>query len=286
MFEQIPQQNANRQNKIEKKIEETESEQKEKPSEQLTKLLEKISDDLEKEGLPIDKKARIDSKFFEKVYSQKEIEGDQKKIEELEKQWYKNKNPQQIETEKEHQIGEKLEATKTVILNKFMGDRFYVMRTNRYDDVFNKVDNVIMDKKNGEIVCAFDEVADIKDKRFYEKRDKVLARNQKGVQLKYGLKMENQEILPSPVKKLPIFYIALPQKYLDKCLNALIPNLDTKTEEEKMFFNYTLMVIDHEIQTLNKSDWEIDDSVLEKIENFSQTIKNYEKINDLKKPKN
>ncbi|HQP90513.1 MAG TPA: T9SS type A sorting domain-containing protein, partial [Bacteroidales bacterium] len=39
---------------------------------------------------------------------------------------------------------------------------------------------------------------------------------------------------------LPIFYIALPQKYLDKCLNALIPNLDTKTEEEKMFFNYTL----------------------------------------------
>ena len=46
------------------------------------------------------------------------------------------------------------------------------------------------------------------------------------------------------------------------------------------------MVIDHEIQTLNKSDWEIDDSVLEKIENFSQTIKNYEKINDLKKPKN
>ena len=74
MFEQIPQQNANRQNKIEKKIEETESEQKEKPSEQLTKLLEIISDDLEKEGLPVDKKARIDSKFFEKVYSQKEIE--------------------------------------------------------------------------------------------------------------------------------------------------------------------------------------------------------------------
>ncbi len=81
----------------------------------------------------------------------KEFKKDKKKVKELEKKWHKE--------EKEKNFGELWEKAKTVILNKIIGTEFIVVRASKHDDYENGVDNIIINKETGNVVCAFDEVS-------------------------------------------------------------------------------------------------------------------------------
>ena len=50
------------------------------------------------------------------------------------------------------------EMSLTLLLNKFLKKDFIVARASSYDDYNNGIDNVLIDKTSGEVLCGFDEV--------------------------------------------------------------------------------------------------------------------------------
>ena len=66
--------------------------------------------------------------------------------------------------------GALLEAAKTILFHKAIKSDFLVMRSSNFDDYENGVDNVMVNKKTGDIICAFDEVNDKKDGKFCQKK--------------------------------------------------------------------------------------------------------------------
>ena len=127
------------------------------------------------EGIPVTDSCRVDEEQFRELYGSEEVQHD---LETLQKQEKRIGTFGLSEAELLRQReGEQLEALTVIVLNKFLAENFAVVRTSRYDDVVHKADTLILDRKSGEIVCALDEVEDIRGERFAEKRDDVIKRN-------------------------------------------------------------------------------------------------------------
>ncbi len=261
---------------------------------ELEGFLKKLSEQLRKEGLPVEDNCRISEKeyiFFEEnfnnrryflskekakeLYSLNKIKEDQEKILEKEKEWFQEENKEIIEEKRKKKVGEQFEMLKTAILNKFLNDKFYIIRANLFDDIFNKVDNVIIEKETGKTICAFDEIGDINSERFLEKKDKVLLKNKDGVKLKYGLKIQEGKIFLGEIKNLPIFYLAFDFNHFNKVLNSFSSNLKEKSDCEQKAFEFFITLISKEINDLYKKRIEINPEVLENIEHFSKILKKY-----------
>ncbi len=177
---------------------------KEKPIDRLKSEIRDMSLGLQKEGVPVDEKARIDIKKFGDVYSKQTIESDGAWVKDLRGRWenaaassdkmswlYGREQIKQ-KVAQENPIGGVWEMLSTKILHQNLGKDFIVARTSEYDDARYKVDNIILDKKTGHVVCAFDEVATNSGERFEDKKNKILERNWQrgGTDLKYGISFE------------------------------------------------------------------------------------------------
>ncbi len=205
----------------------------------LENYLEKTSRKLEKSGIPVKKDCRIDfqSDFFKDFKKQNK---DIKKAQNLEKEL-------EIKTNKQ-KAGEQLEMLKTGLFDKFLGESIYVLRSSKYDDYFNSIDNVLIDKKSGEMVCAFDEVAfkdRTQDQRLHEKKMKLYKINVNGGgKLDYGLKIEKNKIKPSKIENIPVFYISFPLKILKRA----IQKFDTDQNFNKKLFNVFMKRLNKQIE--------------------------------------
>ncbi|MGB9681281.1 MAG: hypothetical protein ACPLXL_01935 [Minisyncoccia bacterium] len=262
---------------------------------ELEGFLKKLSEQLRKEGLPVEDNCRISEKDYifseenfnnrkyflsreqaEELYSLNKIKEDQEKILEREKEWFQEENQEIIKEKRKKKVGEQFEMLKTAILNKFLNDKFYIIRTNLSDDIFNKVDNVIIEKETGKTICAFDEIGDINSERFLEKKDKVLLKNKEGVKLKYGLKIQEGKIFLGEVKNLPIFYLAFDFRHFNKVLSEFPSDFKEKSDCEKRAFEFFTTLILKEASDLYKKRIEINPEVLENIEHFSRILKKYQ----------
>ncbi len=225
----------------------------EQGAEKLRKLEEQLGQKLNKEGVPVGSNCRINMDAFEGLYSQSDIEKDKKLAEEWEKEWHKGIAPEEIEKEKIKSDGEQFEVLKTIIFNKFLGEDFIVARASLYDDIKNKIDNVILDKKSGNLICAFDEVADASGKKFEEKKEGVLSRNinsSEEMKLKYGLQMKEEKIIPGTDDHFPLFYLALPPDRIKEAIKRMGTTIDEKTDYETKLFSYFISSIDAQIKAL------------------------------------
>ncbi len=118
----------------------------------------------------------------------------------------------------------------TVFLNKIIGDRFIVVRSSKYDDYEHGVDNVLVDKKTGFVVCGFDQVLGIgNDDGSSKKREKVEKINQKGgAKLEYGIKLdENQKIQITKMKNIPAFFLGLTKDDLISLVKNMTESKDS-----------------------------------------------------------
>lgn len=140
-------------------------------------------------------------------------------------EWYeaKAKNPSII-----------AEMAITIVLHKLLGSRFIVARASEYDDYNYGVDNVLIDKETGAVVCGFDEVLgfngddgdQIKNKKIQNK----IAHG--GTSLKYGATLVAGKIERRELKNIPTFYLSISKEEL----NTLLTNLkatSSVTENEK-----------------------------------------------------
>lgn len=259
----------------------------EKGLEKLKNYLERTSQELKEAGFPVNKDCRIDLETFKgKLYSPEIVEGDQKLVEERKKKfeaeswqrlerkkkWYK-----EIPGNEEERSGAKLEMFTTALFHKFLNEDFYILRSSEYDDIINRVDHLIIEKKTGNPVCAFDEVAGMRGPRYEEKKMKILDRNLKGgVKLKYGIKVEasgeEPKIELAQERHLPVFYLAFPQEELERAIGEFNA-APAKTEEEQKFFAYFLKSIDSQVAALNLEEKKLNPVLRSRLNSFAEKLK-------------
>jgi len=139
-------------------------------------------------------------------------------------------------------LGEQLELYKTAIFYQFLGKRFFIFRSALFDDVKNGVDNLIIDKKSGLPVGAFDEVASASGERYQEKCQRIFNQNrQGGVSLKYGLSLKREgpnayRLCKERVKNLPLFYLAFPEKELREGVANFSPEPSNRERDALVYF--------------------------------------------------
>lgn len=252
-----------------------EKDHQEKSVERLEKYLEKISENLNKEGVPVTRECRINLDAFDKVYPREEIEKDKIEIREYERKWYKGLSESEIRKQKLEQAGEKLEMLKTAIFNKNLSEDFIVARTSSHDDIKNGIDNIVLERETGNLVCALDEVSEISGPIFEEKKKKVLDKNRRGDgKLKYGIKLEKGRISLGKIENLPIFYLALPQRYLEKGIEEFIPSFEKKSEYETNIFYWFISSIDSQIKTL-KLEARLNKDLKQRMLRFEKVIQQF-----------
>ncbi len=229
--------------------------------------VKEISKELnEEKGFPLTKDCRVD--YRSEFFPRKESKKDQKTVDILKEKFGKKK-------ERGESYGEQLELLKTAIFNKFLGNDFYVFRSSEYDDFSNGIDNVLIHKKSGKTICAFDEVASEKFnleklKEKIKKVQKINTGKEKG-ELKYGFKIKgNGKIEAAQLKQIPVFYLPFSKENL----KAGIKNFGYKKNDQKTFSIF-IKRIKKQIESLNKienqeKDWQ------ERLQMFSKMIKKYE----------
>ncbi len=128
-------------------------------------------------------------------------------------QWKRNK---------QESISGQMEMAMTILLHKFLKDKFLVVRTTDIDD-YNGVDNLVIDLESGAVVGAFDDVnQDVDGKRLTDKIKKIREKAvHGGARIDYGLSLEQGLLKRSKLENLPVFYLGLLQSELEKLLNEM-----------------------------------------------------------------
>lgn len=129
------------------------------------------------------------------------------------------------------------EMALTLLLHKFLKNDFIIARASSYDDYNNGVDQVIIDKKTGTVVCGFDEViTHFKDGESPKKEKKIEDKMKNGgARLKYGATVVGNRLERRPLRNIPAFYLALTKEDLVKILAALKSGGNVSHEEENIF---------------------------------------------------
>lgn len=150
-----------------------------------------------------------------------DAEKDNNLVSKLENDWAREKGIS-LETwraGKEKASGTVAELALTLMLDKILAGRFIVARASEYDDYCNGIDNVIIDKESGAVICGFDEVVD--DMQGYysevkkkEKMKKISASG--GSEIKYGATFINGELKPASFESVPTFYLSLSTSELSR----------------------------------------------------------------------
>ncbi len=130
------------------------------------------------------------------------------------------------------------EMALTVLLHKFLKEYFIVARASDYDDYNHGVDQVLIYKSTGEVLCGFDEVlgnrGDDGGLKKSSKLESIMAKG--GARIKYGAKMQDGKLVRAEIKNIPAFYMSLSKGELRELLESLKNNPASKNAvEEKIF---------------------------------------------------
>ncbi len=126
-----------------------------------------------------------------------------------------------------------MEMATTMLLAKKLGKDFLVVRTERFDDYENGVDNLIIDLRTGEVIGAFDELHKVgKDDREKNKKEKIIdVAERGGAEVAYGLKFVDGKLVRGPLKGVPVFYLSLKTEELLDLEEGLAKNDREKTDK-------------------------------------------------------
>lgn len=142
-----------------------------------------------------------------------------------------------------------LEMMITILLHKAFGDGYFVVRSAKNDDYFGGIDNVIVNKETGDVICAFDEVREnSRSNRRNEKDEKVTARARSGgAELIYGFTVLEGKVKLRSMGNLPLFCLGLDGDEYDELANAIEYNGNSDLNEvEQRFLDKILASIEEQ----------------------------------------
>jgi len=173
----------------------------------------------------------------------------------------KNKNPSTI-----------AEMAITLVLHRLLGNRFIVARASTFDDYRHHVDNVLIDKETGAVVCGFDEVLGFTGDDGSAKKDKKIKENlaRGGTSLKYGATIVNGQIERKSLENIPTFFLSLSKEELSKLLIDLKTN-QVPTDNEKQIV--LKMVASLENQSVEAEKISINYKLKENLAKFNDSLK-------------
>jgi len=141
--------------------------------------------------------------------------------------------------DKEKNSANLTEMALTVMLHKFLKEYFIVARSSSFDDYNNGVDQVLVYKPTGEVVCGIDEVIiNPSDKDGASKKVSKLENimNRGGARIQYGAKLQDGKLVRAEVRNVPAFYMSLSKAELGELLESLKNDkTDISSVEEKIF---------------------------------------------------
>lgn len=159
---------------------------------------------------------------------------------------------------------EKKEASKssqaemiiTAILHKVLKERFLVVRSATYDDYTHGMDNLILDKETGAVICAFDEVLENvgdRERGTNKKIEKIKRAAVKGgTEAKYGISLKDEMLTRAHVRNVPVFYLTLESKNLIELTDQLFKNNPVIAEAEARLFAHLVGSIKEQKEMLQK----------------------------------
>ena len=167
---------------------------------------------------------------------------------------------EQFNEDRQKTFGSLWEKAKTVLCNELLGSDFIVVRATKSDDYQNGIDNIIINKNNGDIVCAFDEVsAEEKSQSHENKLDKVeLENEQGGVTIDYGITIKDGNIVKKQFNNIPILALGISLNKLIELLEAIsCTDKDKKEENDKIkigIFMELLNSLREQVSTLDEKN--------------------------------
>lgn len=258
--------------------------------EKLFAFIGKISEKLKAEGVPVTRDCRIDMAGFSLVHNYAEIAKDKEIVSEFEKEYYPGLTKEALEEKKKHRDGEKFEMLKTALFSKFLGEKFIVARSSEFDDIKRGVDNLILEKATGNLVCAFDEVVDIPEEdkakkekdsknRYEEKKKRIKDQNLEwgGGKIKYGIGMKDGKVIAKEYEGAPIFYLKVLKEELYKNLDKLIPSFDEKSPEEIELFDNLINSLSEQYAELKEDEEKLRPYIKESLAKFGKVLKEIKK---------
>lgn len=160
---------------------------------------------------------------------------------------------------------EKKEASKsnqaemiiTALLHKILKERFLVVRSSVFDDYKYGIDNLILDKETGAVICAFDEVLENEGdsergaSKKIEKIKKSAIRG--GTEAKYGISLKEKTLTRGHLRNIPVFYLTLESKDLIELTEHLFNNHEeAATEAEERLFSHLVHSIKEQKKMLEQ----------------------------------
>jgi len=120
-------------------------------------FIEEQAENMRKEGFPVGSDGRISPEKYLGVYSQEALSEDKRKVQDRKRKFSQNIfSNRDVENS---EAGEGFEVLTMAILQEFLGrEGFYILRTAEFDDIFNNVDLLILDRKTGAAICGLDDV--------------------------------------------------------------------------------------------------------------------------------
>ncbi|MBN2884884.1 hypothetical protein JXE04_03090 [Patescibacteria group bacterium] len=147
-----------------------------------------------------------------------------------------NKNHEQWLQDRELNPAMLTEMSLTVMMQRLLPDRFIIVRSAAYDDYNYGVDQLIIDKETGAVVCGIDEVVNklgytgpsIKENKIKQKMLKG------GAKVKYGASVHQDKLSLKSMQNIPAFYISLEKEELLLLGESISSEESTEYEFELM----------------------------------------------------
>ncbi|MBL7142265.1 MAG: hypothetical protein ISS83_01170 [Candidatus Pacebacteria bacterium] len=246
---------------------------------ELKDYMKKMFEELRQEGIPINEKARINMDDFRKTHGDSLVESHKARVKDLKKRFKEadiGRNLSAWAHPKEEALkgvstGEVFEMLTTSIFHKKLRKDFIVTRTSEYDDFENNIDNIILERETGNIVCAFDEVGVNSGETFEKKKNKVseINRYKGGANLRYGIFLEKKagkmELKKGNINNIPLFYLSMSEEEIKN-------NLDNPERQEESFYNF-IDSVKKQIEELKK--YQVHPKLKERLDSFEEVIEKF-----------
>ena len=135
---------------------------------------------------------------------------------------------------------------------------------------------MLVDRRTGKVVCAFDEVSDSVDIDYRRKRAKLDNQNtSKGAQIKYGLSLDTNDSNRVKIglqSNVPVFVLALSPKVLHRAFEEVTPD-GRVNEVETRLFGYFKSSLKQEAQAIfHDTESEISSRMISAVSEFLKSL--------------